>query len=143
MIFLTNFRERWSGLQSGYHQLCIKPSGIPKTAFRTRYGHYEFVVMPFGLINASTVFMDLMNLVFRPYLDRFVVVFIDDILIYSKAPQEHEQHLRVTLETLRDNQLYDKLKKCEFWLKEVAFLGHVISGLGEKIDPKKIKAMKD
>ena len=104
-------------LRSGYHQLRIKEQDIQKTAFRTRYGHYEFSVMPFGLTNAPAMFMDLMNRVFRPYLDQYVVVFIDDILVYSNSHLEHEQHLRVVLQTLRENQLYVKLDKCEFWLK--------------------------
>ncbi|KAL9252431.1 Transposon Ty3-G Gag-Pol polyprotein-like protein, partial [Drosera capensis] len=105
-------------LRSGYHQLRIKAEDISKTAFRTRYGHYEFVVMPFGLTNAPAVFMDLMNRVFKPYLDHFVVVFIDDILVYSRDHREHEEHLRTTLKTLRENELYAKFKKCEFWLTE-------------------------
>ncbi|KAL9249130.1 Transposon Ty3-G Gag-Pol polyprotein-like protein [Drosera capensis] len=105
-------------LRSGYHQLRIKAEDISKTAFRTRYGHYEFVVMPFGLTNTPTVFMDLMNRVFKPYLDHFVVVFIDDILVYSRDHREHEEHLRTTLKTLRENELYAKFKKCEFWLTE-------------------------
>ncbi|KAL9252656.1 Retrovirus-related Pol polyprotein from transposon 297-like protein [Drosera capensis] len=125
-------------LRSGYHQLRIKAEDISKTAFRTRYGHYEFVVMPFDLTNAPAVFMDLMNKVFKQYLDHFVVVFIDDILVYSR---DHQEHLRTTLKTLRENELYAKFKKCEFWLTEVAFLGHVISGAGVKVDPKKIEAV--
>lgn len=128
-------------LRSGYHQLRIKPEDISKTAFRTRYGHYEFSVMPFGLTNAPAVFMDLMNRVFKPYLDKFVVVFIDDILVFSRSLSEHEEHLRKVLEVLRENQLYAKLKKCEFWLKEVAFLGHIISENGVSVDPEKIKAI--
>jgi len=114
-------------LRLGYHQLRIKPDDIPKTAFRTRYGHYEFRVMPFDLNNAPAAFMDLMNRVFRPYLDKFVVVFIDDILIYSKDKEEHTEQLRTVLQTLREHQLYGKLKKCEFWLKEVVFLGYVLT----------------
>ncbi|XP_019244366.1 PREDICTED: uncharacterized protein LOC109224233 [Nicotiana attenuata] len=101
-------------LQSGYHQLRIRASDVPKTAFRTRYRHYEFLVVSFGLTNAPATFMDLMNRVFRPYLDSFVIVFIDDILIYSRSQEEHEQHLRVVLQTLRDSQLYAKFSKCEF-----------------------------
>jgi len=128
-------------LRSGYHQLRIKGEDIPKTAFRTRYGHYEFVVMPFGLTNAPAVFMDLMNRVFSPYLDKFVVVFIDDILVYSKNEVEHEEHLRIVLKTLEENQLYAKLSKCEFWLEKVAFLGHVISKEGVSVDPSKIEAV--
>ncbi|KAL4035094.1 hypothetical protein IC575_003768 [Cucumis melo] len=101
-------------LRSGYHQLRIKDEDIPKTAFRSRYGHYEFIVMSFGLTNAPAVFMDLMNRVFREFLDTFVIVFIDDILIYSKTEAEHEEHLRMVLQTLRDNKLYAKFSKCEF-----------------------------
>ncbi|KAL4016749.1 hypothetical protein IC575_024406 [Cucumis melo] len=102
-------------LRSGYHQLRIKDGDVPKTAFRSRYGHYEFIVMSFGLTNAPAVFMDLMNRVFREFLDTFVIVFIDDILIYSKTEAEHEEHLRIVLQTLRDNKLYAKFSKCEFW----------------------------
>ncbi|KAI3827799.1 hypothetical protein L1987_01883 [Smallanthus sonchifolius] len=105
-------------LRSGYHQLRVREEDIPKTAFRTRYGHYEFTVMPFGLTNAPAVFMDLMNRMCKPYLDKFVIVFIDDILIYSKTEEEHEQHLRLILDLLRTEQLYAKFSKCEFWLKE-------------------------
>ncbi|KAL4025930.1 hypothetical protein IC575_014336 [Cucumis melo] len=101
-------------LRSGYHQLRIKDEDVPKTAFRSRYGHYEFIVMSFGLTNAPAVFMDLMNRVFREFLDTFVIVFIDDILIYSKTEAEHEKHLRMVLQTLRDNKLYAKFSKCEF-----------------------------
>ncbi|KAL4016769.1 hypothetical protein IC575_024426 [Cucumis melo] len=114
-------------LRSGYHQLRIKDGDVPKTAFRSRYGHYEFIVMSFCLTNAPAVFMDLMNRVFREFLDTFVIVFIDDILIYSKTEAEHEEHLRIVLQTLRDNKLYAKFSKCEFWLKQVSFLGHVVS----------------
>jgi hypothetical protein len=128
-------------LRSGYHQLRIKEQDIQKTAFRTRYGHYEFLVMPFGLTNAPAMFMDLMNRVFRPYLVQYVVVFIDDILVYSNSHLEHEQHLRVVLQTLRENQLYAKLDKCEFWLQEVIFLGHVISVEGILVDPRKVEAV--
>ncbi|KAL5838121.1 hypothetical protein ACOSQ3_015290 [Xanthoceras sorbifolium] len=128
-------------LRSGYHQLRIKDSNIPKTAFRTRYGHYEFVVMPFGLTNAPAAFMDLMNRIFRPYLDQFVVVFIDDILVYSQTAEDHDKHLRVVLQILREKQLYGKLSKCEFWLPEIAFLGHIVSAEGIKADPKKIEAI--
>jgi hypothetical protein len=106
-------------LRSGYHQLKIRESYIPKTAFRTRYGLYEYTVMSFGLTNAPAYFMYLMNKVFMEYLDRFVVVFIDDILIFSKTMEEHEEHLRLVLEKLRSNQLYAKFSKCEFWLTEV------------------------
>jgi hypothetical protein len=128
-------------LRSGYHQLRIKERDVPKTAFRTRYGHYEFLVMPFGLTNAPAMFMDLMNRVFKPYLDKYVVVFIDDILIYSKSLTDHEQHLRNVLQVLRENQLYAKLSKCDFWLDRVIFLGHVVSAEGIFVDPKKIEAI--
>ncbi|KAL4026616.1 hypothetical protein IC575_015052 [Cucumis melo] len=107
-------------LLSGYHQLRIKDGDVPKTAFRSTYGHYEFIVMSFGLTNAPAVFMDLMNRVFREFLDTFVIVFIDDILIYSKTKVKHEEHLRMVLQTLRDNKLYAKFSKCEFWLKKGA-----------------------
>ncbi|CAH9096140.1 unnamed protein product, partial [Cuscuta europaea] len=127
-------------LRSGYHQVRIAEKDIPKTAFRTRYGHYEFTVMPFGLTNAPAVFMDLMNRVFRPYLDAFVVVFIDDILVYSKSPKDHEEHLRIVLQTLRENQLYAKFSKCDFWRDRVAFLGHIITKEGVSVDPSKIEA---
>ncbi|KAJ0828293.1 putative nucleotidyltransferase, Ribonuclease H [Helianthus annuus] len=114
-------------LRSGYHQLRVLKEDIPKTAFRTRYGRYEFVVMPFGLTNAHAMFMDLMNCVCKPYLDHFVIVFIDDILIYSKTRADHERHLRLMLELLRGERLYAKFSKCEFWIDEVQFLGHVVS----------------
>ena len=126
-------------LRSGYHQLRVREVDIPKTAFRIRYGHYEFLVMPFGLTNAPTAFMDLMNRVFRPYLDRFVVVFIDDILIYSTTLTEHEEHLRLVLERLKEYKLFANLNKCEFWLSEVQFLGHKVSKDGISVDPSKIK----
>ncbi|KAL0554337.1 hypothetical protein IC582_008256 [Cucumis melo] len=125
----------------GYHQLRIKDRDVPKTTFRSRYGHYEFIVMSFGLMNAPTVFMDLMNKVFREFLDTFLIVFIDDILIYSKTEAEHEEHLRMVLETLRANKLYAKFSKCEFWLKQVSFLGHVVSKAGVSVDPTKIEAV--
>ncbi|CAA0828818.1 Uncharacterized mitochondrial protein AtMg01250, partial [Striga hermonthica] len=130
-------------LRSGYHQLKIKESDIAKTAFRTRYSHYEFVVMPFGLSNAPEVFMDLMNRIFHPYLDQFIIVFIDDILIYSKSQKEHEEHLRVVLETLRREKLYAKFSKCEFWLQRVSFLGHVITQAGIEVDPSKVSAVQN
>ncbi|KAL4030361.1 hypothetical protein IC575_008597 [Cucumis melo] len=128
-------------LRSGYHQLRIRDGDIPKTAFRSRYGHYEFVVMSFGLTNAPAVFMDLMNRVFKDFLDSFVIVFIDDILIYSKTEAEHEEHLHQVLETLRANKLYAKFSKCEFWLRKVTFLGHVVSSEGVSVDPAKIEAV--
>ena len=128
-------------LSSGYHQLRVQESDVPKTAFRTRYGHYEFLVMPFCLTNAPTPFMDLMNRVFQPYLDRFVIVFINDILVYSGSLEEHSEHLRIVLQTLRERQLYAKLCKCQFWLDRVVFLGHVISAEGVSVDPQKIEAV--
>ena len=128
-------------LRSGYHQLKVREEDIPKTAFRTRYGHYEFVVMPFGLTNAPAAFMDLMNRICRPFLDNFVIVFIDDILVYSRSKEEHGQHLRQVLETLRSEKLYAKLSKCEFWLRSVNFLGHVVSQDGIHVDPSKVKAV--
>ncbi|XP_073060027.1 uncharacterized protein [Primulina eburnea] len=130
-------------LRSGYHQLKVKSDDIPKTAFRTRYGHYEFTVMPFGLTNAAAVFMDLMKRVFKPFLDKFVVVFIDDILVYSSSEEDHKEHLRLTLQTLIEKELYAKFKKCEFWLESVTFLGHIISTAGVSVDPKKVKAISD
>ncbi|KAK9912201.1 hypothetical protein M0R45_036073 [Rubus argutus] len=129
-------------LRSGYHQLRIRESDIPKTCLsRSRYGHYEFLVMSFGLTNAPAAFMDLMNRVFRPYLDRFVIVFIDDILVYSESLKQHAKHLRIVLNTLRDAQLYAKLSKCEFWLDKVGFLGHIISAEGISVDPQKVEAV--
>jgi hypothetical protein len=125
-------------LRSGYHQMRIRPSDIPKTAFSTRYGLYEFTVMSFGLTNAPTYFMNLMNKVFMEYLDRFVVVFIDDIHIYSQSDSDHGEHLRLVLQKLRDNQLYAKFSKCEFWIGEVPFLGHIISNEGISVDPAKV-----
>ena len=128
-------------LRSGYHQLKIRSKDVPKTAFKTRYGHYEFLVMPFGLTNAPTAFMDLMNRIFQPYLDQFVIVFIDDIFIYSGSKEDHEGHLRVVLQILRKHQLYAKFSKCQFWLHSVAFLRHVISVEGVSVDPQKIEAI--
>ena len=128
-------------LRSGYHQVRVKEKDIPKIAFRTRYGHYEFLVMSFGLTNVPAVFIDPMNRVFHDYLDQFIVVFIDDILIYSKMSKEHEEHLRKALERLRREKLYAKLEKCEFWLDSVSFLGHVICGEGVAVDPEKVKAV--
>nr|GEW34519.1 putative reverse transcriptase domain-containing protein [Tanacetum cinerariifolium] len=128
-------------LRSGYHQLQVREQDINKTAFRTRYGHYEFLVMPFGLTNAPAVFMDLMNRIFHEFLDKFVIVFIDDILVFSKSKEEHEDHLRTVLQTLRQEKLYAKFSKCEFWLSSVAFLGHIVSAEGIKMDPAKVEAI--
>ncbi|GJZ58267.1 putative nucleotidyltransferase, ribonuclease H [Tanacetum coccineum] len=130
-------------LRSGYHQLRVREEDIPKTAFRTRYGHYEFQVMSFGLTNAPAVFMDLMNRVCKPYLDKFVIVFIDDILIYSKNEKEHEEHLKVILELLKKEELYAKFSKCEFWIPRVQFIGHVIDRQGIHVDPAKVESIKD
>ncbi|XP_058741757.1 uncharacterized protein LOC131614147 [Vicia villosa] len=128
-------------LMSGYHQIRVKSSDVSKTAFRTRYGHYEFLVMPFGVTNAPAVFMDYMNRVIQPYLDQFVVIFIDDILIYSLTIEEHMEHLRIVLSVLREKQLFAKFSKCEFWMSEVKFLGHVVSGGGVAVDPSKVEAV--
>jgi hypothetical protein len=125
-------------LWSGYHQLKIQESDIPKTAFITRYGLYKYMVMSFGLTNSPTYFMYLMNKEFMEYMDKFIVVFIDDILVYSKNEEEHTEHLHLVLQKLQEHQLYAKLSKCEFWLKQVSFLGHNISEGGISVDPRKI-----
>ncbi|GJR98092.1 putative reverse transcriptase domain-containing protein [Tanacetum coccineum] len=130
-------------LRSGYHQLRVRDEDIPKTAFRTRYVHYEFQVMPFGLTNAPTVFMNLMNRVCKPYLDKFVIVFIDDILIYSRNKEKHANHLRIILELLKNEKLYAKVSKCDFWINIVQFLGHLIDSQGLHVDPAKIEAVKN
>ncbi|GKB35311.1 putative reverse transcriptase domain-containing protein [Tanacetum coccineum] len=130
-------------LRSGYHQLRVREEDIPKTAFRTRCGHYKFQVMSFGLTNAPAVFMDLMNRVCKPYLDKFVIVFIDNILIYSKNKQEYEEHLKLIIELLKKEELYAKFSKCEFWIPKVQFLGHVIDSEGIHVDPAKIESIKD
>nr|GFC46804.1 putative reverse transcriptase domain-containing protein [Tanacetum cinerariifolium] len=124
-------------LRSSYHQL----RDISKTAFRTRYGHYEFLVMPFGLTNAPAVFMDLMNRIFHEFLDKFVIVFIDDILVFLKSKEEHEDHLCTVLQTLRQEKLYAKFSKCEFWLNCVAFLSHIVLAEGITMDPAKVEAI--
>ena len=130
-------------LRSGYHQLKIRATDVPKTAFRTRYGHYEFLVMSFGLTNAPAAFMSLMNGIFKSYLELFVIIFIDDILVYSNSKKEHEEHLRIVLEMLREKKLYAKFSKCEFWLDSVSFLGHVVSKDGVMVDPSKIETVKN
>ncbi|WVZ72024.1 hypothetical protein U9M48_020544 [Paspalum notatum var. saurae] len=127
-------------LQSGYNQIPVREEDIEKTAFATMYGHYEFRVMSFGLTNAPPYFMETMNNMLHKF-DQFVVVFIDDILIFSKTEKEHKQHLMMVLQTLRDNKFYAKLKKCEFWLSEVSFLGHVINEKGISVDPSKVSAV--
>ena len=128
-------------LRSGYHQIRVKAEDIQKTTFRTRYGHYEYQVMHFGVTNALAIFIDYMNRIFHPFLDQFVVIFIDDILIYSKTFEEHEEHLRIVLQILKEKKLYAKLSKCEFWLEEVKFLGHVISNKGVLVDLTKVEAI--
>ncbi|GJX55927.1 putative reverse transcriptase domain-containing protein [Tanacetum coccineum] len=128
---------------TGYHQLRIKEEDIPITAFRTRYGHFEFQVIPFGLKNAPVMFMDIMNRVCKPYLDKFVIVFIDDILIYSKNEKEHREHLKIILELLKKEQLYVKFSKCDFWIDLVQFLYHIIDNKGVHVDPAKIEAIKN
>ena len=130
-------------LRSGYYQLKIKGEDIPKTAFRTRYGHYEFLVLPFGLTNAPAAFMNLMNRVFHKYLDRFIIVFSDGILIFSKSMEEHEEHLRIVFQILREKKLYARFRKCKFWLNQVVFLGHVISKEGISVDPSKVEVVVD
>jgi hypothetical protein len=130
-------------LRSGYHQIKIKPSDVPKMAFSTRYGLYEYLVMYFGLTNAPAYFMYLMNSVFMPELDKFIVVFMDDILIYSKTEDDHANHIRVVLQRLRDHRLYAKFSKCEFWLDSVKFLGHTISSEGISVDPTKVQEVTD
>ncbi|GKC26386.1 putative reverse transcriptase domain-containing protein [Tanacetum coccineum] len=130
-------------LRSGYHQLGVREEDISKTTFRTRYGHYEFQVLPFGLTNAPAVFMDLINMVCKPSLDRFVIVFIDDILIYSKSRKEHEGHLKLILKLLKEEELCVKFSKCKFWLSKVQFLGYVIDSEGIHVDPAKIESIKD
>ncbi|GJT96477.1 putative reverse transcriptase domain-containing protein [Tanacetum coccineum] len=130
-------------LISGYHQLRVRGKDIPKTAFRTRYRHYEFQVMPFGLTNAPTVFMDLMNHVCKPYLDKFVIVFIDGILIYSRNKEEYANHLRIILELLKKEKLYAKFSKCDFWIHIVQFIGHLVDSQGLHVDPAKIEAVKN
>ena len=128
-------------LRSGYHQIRIANEDSKKTAFKTRYGHYEFLVMPFGLTNAPATLMSMMNDIFRPVLDQFDVIFIDDILVYSSTLEEHTRNLRHVLQTLRENHLYAKLSKCEFAKQEMEFLGHIVTPNGLKVDPKKVEAI--
>lgn len=119
----------------------IREADIPKTAFVTRYGHHEFTVISFGLTNAPAYFMNMMNKIFMAELDKFMVIFIDDILVYSKTAEEHEQHLRVVLDKLWENQLYGKFSKCDFWMEKVAFLGHLLTTEGVMVDLEKIEAV--
>jgi len=128
-------------LRLGDRQILVKAEDVQKTTFRSRYGHYEFLVMPFGVTNAQTIFMDYMNQIFKPFLDKFVVVFIDDIPIYSHSIGEHAKHLKTVLNILREKQLYAKLSKCEFWMSEIQFLGHVISAQGISTDPSKVEVV--
>nr|GEZ23775.1 putative reverse transcriptase domain-containing protein [Tanacetum cinerariifolium] len=130
-------------LRSVYHQLRVRDKDIPKTAFRMRYEHYKFQVMPFGLTNAPAVFMELMNHVCKPYLDKFLIVFIDDILIYSRNKEEHVNHRRIILELLQKDKLYAKFSKCEIWIRMVQFLRHLIDSQGLHVDPAKIEAIKN
>jgi hypothetical protein len=130
-------------MRSGYHQLRTRPSHIRNTTFITKYGLYEYTVMSFRLTNAPSFFMYLMNIVFMDYLDKFVVVFINDILIYSQNEEEHEEHLKMVLQWLREHQLYAKLSMCEFWISEVLFLGHIINQDGLAVDPKKVADILD
>jgi hypothetical protein len=143
MICLIKYGELQSFLRltyvSGYHQVRIKDEDIYKTTFRTRYKHYEFVVIPFGMTNAPTSFMCLMNNILGKCLDKFVIVFIDDILIYSKDEKEHEEHLRIVLQILREHKLYAKLSKCEFYKDQIQYLGHIISKEGIAVDPEQNK----
>ena len=128
-------------LRLGYHQIRIRKEDIPKTAFTTRYGLYEYTVMSFGLTNAPATFSRLMNSIFMEYLDKFVVIYLDDILIYSKNEEEHAEHLRLVLMKLREHRLYAKFSKCEFWLPEVIYLGHVISAKGVAVNPERVQAV--
>ena len=128
-------------LRIGYHQLRVRETNIPKIMFRTWYGHFKFTVMPFRLTNAPATFMDLMHRVFQPYLDQFVMVFVDDILIYSQSEEEHEDHLQIVLQALKDHQFYAKFSKCEFWLTKVRLLGHVMSASSVSVDPEKVEAV--
>jgi hypothetical protein len=130
-------------LRLGYHEVRIKEEDISNTALRTRYCNYDFTVVPFGFSNALAIFICLMNDVFRDYLDKFVIVFLDDIIIYSKSEEEHEHNLRMVLQVLRERQLYAKLSKCSFYQKQIHYLGHIISKDGIAVDPKKIEAIRE
>ena len=130
-------------LRSGYHQIRVHPDDVPKTAFRTRYGHFEFLVLPFGLTNAPATFMHLMHSIFREHLDTFVIIFLDDILVYSRTLEDHKEHVRKTLDILREHKLYAKMTKCSFFQQEVDYLGHVVGINGVKPDTAKIKVIKE
>nr|GEX11003.1 putative reverse transcriptase domain-containing protein [Tanacetum cinerariifolium] len=145
IVVMRRFSKYFSkmDLRFGYYQLRVHEDNIPKTKFRNQYRHFEFIVMPFGLMNAPVVFIDLMNRVCRPYLDKFVIVFIDGILVYSKTKGEHEKNLGLILELLKKEKMYAKFSKCEFWLREVQFLGHVIDKSGIHVDPSKIEVVKN
>src|SRR5262249_7666121 len=132
----TKIDLRW-----GYNQIRIKDQDVEKTAFNTKYGHFEYLVMPFGLVNAPATFWTLMHDILRPFLDKFVIVYVDDILIYSKDATEHQQHVRQVLETLRQHKLYAKPEKCTFGVTSVDFLGHIVGPDGISPDPEKIKCI--
>ena len=130
-------------LRSGYHQIRVQPDDVHKTEFRTRYGHFEFLVLPFGLTNAPATFINLMHTIFRELLDDFVIIFLDDILVYSRDVETHVTHVRQTLEILRQNRLYAKVSKCAFFQSSVESLGHIASAEGLSVDPAKVQAVQD